>query len=733
VPHDSVRDLGPATEFGDSREPDIWSPRPGPTVGRLRENLHASGTLGEAAFGSILLSAEGVLSRAAPPVGDRARRTGLVVGQVQSGKTLSMTTVTALARDNGFRMVVVLGGVTNLLVGQTKDRFVEHLQPPGHGSYDVHWRFIDGSNPRRLQTEWPMLETLMASWRDPAIPDRRKESALCVVMKNHRHINELARLMASSDLLGLPVLLIDDEADQAGLNTVPSSDKGPSSTYRAIARLRASVPHHTYLQYTATPQAPLLISLIDMLSPEFAYVLDSGDEYTGGEAFFRTSERRLIRKIPSSELFTPGVPPASPPHSLQTSLQRFLVGVAGFAVEGRHGPWAMLVHPSQRRADHRVFLDWIRRLLSQWQRELRLPRAEPDRTSLEAAFEGSYRDLQGTDTAIPPFGPLLEELPLLIARTAITELNSEGGDEVNWDSAYAHVLVGGEKLNRGFTVKGLIETYMPRGPGGWNADTLQQRARFFGYKKKYIDRCRVALHPEVYDALEVYVDHERDVRDQLRRFHGANLSEWKRAFFLDSSLRPTRANVLRDPYFRLMSKRWFKQVAPHDDAVRFDNANTISSVVEVIPWTPYWRDGRHASAIMQGALVLKKLLVPLKVITASETRWLYATRVWLDYLLRRNPNEDVRLILMDGGREEPDARVRMRTADAGVVELHQGRDPGTKHSYPGDAKVYDSNRVTVQVHTLRVASGGESTHGVYAIAVRFPMEIPNVLIQDQTL
>ena len=87
---------------------------------------------------------------------------------------------------------------------------------------------------------------------------------------------------------------------------------------------------------------------------------------------------------------------------------------------------------------------------------------------------------------------LAERLPLALQRTIIRELNSEAQiREIPWRQQNYWILVGGTVLDRGFTINGLTVTYMPRGPGVGNADTIQQRARFLGYKRRYIGFCRV--------------------------------------------------------------------------------------------------------------------------------------------------------------------------------------------------------------------------------------------------
>src|SRR6185436_1461870 len=125
--------------------------------------------------------------------------------------------------------------------------------------------------------------------------------------------------------------------------------------------------------------------------------------------------------------------------------------------------------------------------------------------------------------------------------TRIMEINASRGrtPAIRWSDFYSHILVGGQAMDRGFTVEGLTVTYMPRGSGVGNADTIQQRARFFGYKLGYLGYCRVYLDSEVQDAFRSYVTHEEDIRERLLEYTatGRPLRDWKRAFFLDPNLK----------------------------------------------------------------------------------------------------------------------------------------------------------------------------------------------------
>ena len=202
-------------------------------------------------------------------------QTGLVIGYVQSGKTLSFTTVIALASDNDFSIVIVLAGTKTNLLTQTTSRLRNDL----HSVDNRVFKIIE--NPEDSQSDY-IARTLTS---------RRKKILVITILKHNKRIDRLSNVLRNPTVrqaLGsAPVLIIDDEADQASLNTRASrnarrNEDEESSTFAAIHNLRSTIRNHTFLQYTATPQAPLLIDIISSLSPEFYCVISPGKKYTGG-------------------------------------------------------------------------------------------------------------------------------------------------------------------------------------------------------------------------------------------------------------------------------------------------------------------------------------------------------------------------------------------------------------------------------------------------------------------
>lgn len=641
-------------------------------------------------------------------------RTGLVVGYVQSGKTLSMTTVSSLARDNGCRIIILLAGVTTNLLEQNASRFKRDLRAASGRA--TAWRIFNSQDGLGHADQQHLVQAV-AEWKDPAFPEAERQTHLFLVLKNHAHLDKLYALLREVDLRGIPALILDDEADQAGLNTVPDDPEG-STTYRKIARVRAQLPHHTYLQYTATPQAPLLIALDDMLSPAFADLVEPGDGYTGGQTFFGVgSPPWLVKGIPEDDLFRPGSPPDEPPASLLEAMRVFFVGSAIAAIHRQPVPRSMLVHPSQRTADHGRYLRWIQEIINRWGTALRSPDAE-EREEVQREFRAAYADLATSTPGIPSFDSLVQRLQVSVGRVSVKEVNSQDGNEIDWENHDDHILVGGEKLNRGFTVEGLTVTYMPRDAGEWNADTIQQRARFFGYKARYLPLCRLYLHPAVIQAYRAYVRHEEDIRRQLAEHQGRPLREWRRAFFLNARMRPTRRNVLSDPLYKVLADEpWFVQRQPHQDPESIArNRAALRSFEASHQFASSPGYHRHTICELPLAELYKSLLVDYDVRGNDVPRW-FGLLVTLSDVLDHAPDSRCVAVRMFGGER------RERSATRGAINPMQG----PSGDYRGDLQMRDPSVVTVQLHWVDVK--GEGPREVPTLAVH----VPSALRKDDVL
>ena len=674
--------------------------------------------LGEAppeSRGTIREEAVETLSKCVSPNKPNGTQTGIVVGHIQSGKTLSYTTVSALAHDNGFRLVIVFAGMTTDLLNQTTERLRSDLS---QGPLDGKWStYNTASLPGNVQMS---IENELNEWReDPG----HARTVLLTAMKNVHHLERVTDLLSNLDLDGVPALVIDDEADQASMNTMARNDSDEeSSIYSAIVEIRSYLPHHTFLQYTATPQAPLLISLIDQLSPDFAQVLTPGDAYSGGAAFFEEYANLLTRQIPESETPSEVIDRLDPPQSLIDALKCFFLGAtASFVRRDNETPpnRSMMIHPDRYTDTHRAYLEWVQNIVQRWVDTLRGAYAEQDREALIESFRDEYDKLVSVgkrieefnvDERIPGFDTLIDRMPRYLGRANIQEVNQHS-DGVNWDRHAAHVLVGGAKLGRGFTVEGLTVSYMPRGLGVGNADTIQQRARWFGYKEDYLGFCRVFLLGDMIRAYQDYLQHERSVRSELKSHieSGQPLTEWKRRFLLDSTLRTTRRNVLRNtPVRGSYSGDWFQIQYPLDqDAVY--NRKILDGVYQTIEFEQdEGHEERTSGQIHQVAHglqlseIYESLLVSLRYSNFGDSDRLLGILLQLrEYMDNGGSAPLCSLFKMSGGQN----RSRTLNSHGQVKQLFQGAFPDAEGEvYPGDRSKHTDD-VTIQIHHLNLYKG----------------------------
>jgi hypothetical protein len=642
-----------------------------------------------------------VLRRCQPPSDDEGQETGLVIGYIQGGKTTSFTTVTALARDNGFRLVVVCTGITVNLFDQSQSRLERDLRIRDRP--DRQWLFLP--NPRARADVEQMIEIALDEGRTVLIP----------VMKNARHLDNLSALLARLRLREVPALIIDDEADQATLNNEVRRG-GQSATYRRILGLRGLVPNHTFLQYTATPQALLLINLIDMLSPAFADVLTPGPMYTGGRAFFEQN-MDLIREIPAADIPTATNVLNGAPPSLLEALRIFWLGAAAGLLSGARNR-SMMVHPSQRTPPHADYHQWVLAVKGLWARMLAESEDDPDRQELIEAFRASYEDLARTADDLPAFEEITPRLAEAVRQTIVTQVNAARGrtPQPDWRQFYSHILVGGEVLNRGVTVEGLTVTYMPRGPGNGQADTIQQRARWFGYKADYLGYCRVYLSGQMRRLYAAYVEHETRLREQLSEFRqtGQELRRWRRAFFLDPNLRPTRNQVIDlEPIRGSFSDTWFYPDWPHDPPEAAEtNRRVVNSFLEglgevFIPDAGHPRRTQtqiHLEARdVSLELANRELLTQLRLSAPRDSAFLNGLLLQVSRYLEECPDATCTVYQMSGGN----VRDRSVGPDGEILNLFQGANYDESVSpretlYPGDRDIHAAGELTIQIHTVRV-------------------------------
>jgi len=665
--------------------------------------------------------------------------TGLVIGYVQSGKTLSFTSVAALANDNQYQIIIIIAGTSLPLSEQSFDRMNKDLRIETR--FDRRWTIFKNV---RTQEDRDTIEMKLEQWTDNSFPRENCSTVLITVMKNGHWLRNLIDLLRGLYLNNVPTLIIDDESDQASLNTRARANaqageevnEGDASTiYRRINELRSVFPHHTFLQYTATPQANLFINIMDRLSPNFIKLLTPGDGYTGGNVFF-IQNPHLVRRIPDNEIPTNHNPVHEPPESLLYALKIYFLGVVAGEMRKDQKNRSMMVHPSRLTNSQNIFCSWIRNVCESWKTLLQSnsPADEDEKRELLREFKVAYDDLGMTVNDLPAFEQLTDtKLLHSIKNTKIIEVNASRGrtPAIRWSDFYSHILVGGQAMDRGFTVEGLTVSYMPRALATGQVDTTLQRARFFGYKGNYLGFCRVWLDNPNIEAFKAIIEHEEDVRQRLVEFdvNNKHLNEWDREAVLDQMLNLTRPNILYNEIDRdYFGQEWFIVKAPHDsdNAIPFNNllVSEFNTKHKEKFSSNQGHNERtelqiHLEAELPLSECLKHLLNRLRFTRESDSQTFSSLRGVLNSHLNDNQEETCLVYLMSAKIENDNIiqtiRQRRLNQNDGIQQLFQGEQPTTNgrlrkgEVYVGDRNIKDENRVSIQIHRLKLTdtSGNE--------------------------
>lgn len=702
---------------------------------------------------NVIFEAQTILGRCIPPSEPDRSDTGLVVGYVQSGKTLSFTTVAALARDNGYRLIILLAGVATNLKSQSERRLLRDL-----GIEDGERAWAHFANPDTSKEDVRNIQNLLESWRNERVPSRRRRTVFVTVLKHHKRLKNLVDVLTELDLHGVPSLIIDDEADQASLNAKAAFNRrnnaqAKTPTYDWITQLKGALPHHTLLQYTATPQANLLIHLADVLSPSFGELVSPGEGYVGGRDFF-ARPRQLVSIIPPSDIPSQANVLNAAPRSLQEAIRLFLLGAAVHYSLDQKGNRSMMIHPSQQTGPHADYKRWVEATVGSWRHMLSQPGDSAVYKACADMFRDQYEHLEGTFEGIPDFGTLLDVLPQVIGETRMLQVNStpQGEKDVKWRENDYWILIGGQKLDRGFTVEGLTVTYMPRDMGTGNADTVQQRARFFGYKRAYRGLCRVFVTQGVADALTEYVEHEEDVRSGLAEFQGRPLLEWKRHFILTRALNPTRSSVVGlDIEHVQLDEGWSAPGYLYNDDDACD-ANRLLFTGLIRDWSakygvqeaqevsPRFKDERVDSPrnLLISDVPLTEVLefaVRARAPQVNDSTELAAVAVALRVAAEENPDALCDVFVIG----EMSSQLRSITATGRINQLAMGENPAgvtelDKLRYVGDRALFTPGRVTVHLRSFDLRANKNAApfaQDVPWYAFRLPEDIARDVVVER--
>jgi len=711
---------------------DVFTPIIGERTTELIDRLRNK--LDQDEIDNLLSETTEILSYCTNPHLNEAQSiTNLAFGYVQSGKTMSFTTLSALANDNGFRIIVYFAGTKTNLLTQTTKRLRKDLINNGANNqfYKLH--------------ENPSIEDVQRIKNELQIGT--KPAILITVLKHHKYINALADIFNSQQVKTVlgnnAVLIIDDEADQASLNGYAYKNSRRESTseeweedeytatYSSILKLKSSIPNHSYIQYTATPQGPLLISILDLLSPKYHTVLTPGKKYTGGKTFF-SDKPGLIITIPAEQVFNTTINPLLQcPPTLIEALQIHLMNVAMLVrILKKERFLSMMIHADKEQDASQTFYTWTKNLIEMWTEQINSDESDLARIELVQSFQKIYpeviREYNPNEDTIPSFEEILAQLRDVIFDTnielIISRTKKQGESrEIDWEGYPSHILIGAEMLNRGFTVENLAVTYMPRySVGKSTADTIQQRCRFFGYKLNYLKSCRVFLPDDTIIEYAEYVQHEEEMRNWLKE--NTSLEAVEQLLLISPRLNATRKNILSVNTVQTKLNGWRKMNAFQviEENTRFvEHFITQTNFTNDKDYGTPDRNHRFAKLPIQQVI---EFLSNFKFSNMPDAARKQATIRYMKYLATREdyPLEHAYIIQM---AYAGDARERAFNPETmKLVNLHSGRSTSGQEIYPGDAKICFEDSICIQIHKVKLKCDSILWGGkvAYTLAIYYP-------------
>jgi hypothetical protein len=453
-------------------------------------------------------------------------RRGMVVGHVQSGKTANYIGLICKAADAGYRLVVVIAGVHNNLRNQTQKRIDEGFvgrdsaallslrenKYVGVGRYDARRRPVTFTNSIK-----DFSKDLATGVGVPL--QNLNEPAVFVIKKNSSTLKNLLDWLREHNAsrgtktVDTPMLLIDDEADNASINVQYGRDE-VSRINGQIRDLLQMFTRSCYVGYTATPFANIFIDPDtddamrgeDLFPRHFIVSLDPPTNYFGADRVFLTDGRPVVRHIDDNEELLPlkhviTHVVSALPASLIAAVRAFVVARAIRLLRGhRNQHCSMLVNASRFTGVQGQIRTALQRLLDDIQASVRLNAGLPCADALrdpELAALKSVWDVEFANSG-QPWSEVQGELLEAVSPIKVVEVNSRSYGTLNYndyeDTGLNVIAVGGFSLSRGLTLEGLMVSYFLR--NSMMYDTLMQMGRWFGYRPEYEDLCRVWMPEE---------------------------------------------------------------------------------------------------------------------------------------------------------------------------------------------------------------------------------------------
>lgn len=495
------------------------------------------------------------------------QRRGLLLGSVQSGKTATYTALCAKAADAGYRVIIVLAGMMENLRVQTQGRLdLEFVGKKSKYVLDKKRRDAINNDPVGVGKIPPFDLNKHITWFTSVGTDFRKSvlggfglslksltgTALFVVKKNKAVLNHLIdwikenNITLENQMVDLPLLLLDDEADNASVNT-NADGRDPTAINKAIRGLLKLFKQASYVGVTATPFANIFIdpeldedgSAKDLFPRDFITALPTPQLYIGPEKIFKEGHNESVQFIDDNEqdeffAFGHTVALADTLHDLPPSLKKailyfFLVtGISDYRNDVTSHR-SMLVNVTRftrlQNALKNIIEEYVVNVRADIQSYAKKTAVELEDIPVFVAMHKIWKEFDlGRKSGLSWVDFRKKYLYPAAKRIEVRAVNQTTGpnslDYYNYENGMRVIAVGGNGLSRGLTIEGLCCSYFYRNTAMY--DTLLQMGRWFGYRPNYEDLCQIWMGQDSYEWFGCISDAVIELRQDLARMKDQN-------------------------------------------------------------------------------------------------------------------------------------------------------------------------------------------------------------------
>lgn len=657
--------------------------------GKYYQRIHSKhiNSYGKNGADNIAENVEKIFQKIQKQLFENVNHNSLLVGKVQSGKTSNLELLSALAFDNGYNFLVIYGGYDSKLLSQTTKRFKKTFDAEDAVTYESDVPAIFSTEEKNSITN--LTEDIINNFI------RSKKPIILISMKRPPAMKIVNNFLSKLDRNNLKSFVIDDEGDQASLNTKKDKKNDASATYAEIKKIKELLNNPLYLSVTATPQANIFLDKWSELRPASIWLIAPAAGYDGALQY-HLIDNNSIQVIKDEDYFDT----TAISDSLREAINYFIVAssIKQFIENKSHSYSDMIIHTAKERIEHRKIYNQIDSYIEQIQ--LSFKNNDDNVSQFLDEFKATFNKYFFEQYS---FESIKEVIPQIIKSIKLILQNSEGKEtQANPQLSFQKIFIGGDLLQRGLTFDNLITTYFTRwAKKSGNMDTTLQRARWFGYRSNYFSLCKIFTSSTIAQEFTNLAEIDEDLWEQ---FTDIELGKMNIDDIIISGentlLRPTSQNKAKFQKIKF-KRRWaIQRFIVEDRSVIKENTDIINNLINSSVWKETKKGSQNSQTTGYYTLLqpdsIKGIIKAIKNVFENEP-------FQKDALLKLLDTDEVILIQIGNIKQEQPRFRSLYKNEPRIKPLQQGASSLNKEksAFLGDRFIIiDENKINIQLYNV---------------------------------